>query len=190
MQQGVELLTHLKHSRPSQRGGIFLGLLLSGLAVMCLLILGGAYLASNIRVHTAERPGGGADVSIDTPGGHLTVRAHEKVGTATAGVPLYPGARSTKDSGGGDAVFEWSSSNGKNDHGFSVSASEMVTTDSLGQVLEYYKTQLPNWVVVQERNGATRIELAEGGYKRFVAIRERYDGTHIAVASVGEPASN
>jgi hypothetical protein len=35
-----------------------------------------------------------------------------------------------------------------------------------------------------------RMELREGGYKRIVAIRERHDGTHIGVASIGEPASN
>jgi hypothetical protein len=175
--------------RESQRGGVLFGLLLSAMAVMCLLFVGGIYLASNIRVHTTERAGG-ADVSIDTPGGHLTVRAHEKAGAAATGVPLYPGARSIKESHGGDAVVEWSSSNGRDDHGFSVSATEMVTTDSLGQVVDYYKGQLPNWLVVQESRGGTRIELAEGGYKRIVAIHERHDGTHIAVASVGEPASN
>jgi hypothetical protein len=187
-------LSHLNLSpgsrRTSQRGGILFGLFLSAAAVMCLVVAGGIYLASTIRVHTAERTGGGADVSIDTPGGNFTVRAHEKVGSAAVGVPLYPGARNAHDSAGGDAVFEWSSRNGKDSHGFSVSASEMVTGDSIDQVVSYYKSQLPNWMVVHQRSGETRIELAEGGYKRFVAIRERQDGTHIAVASVGEPASN
>jgi hypothetical protein len=172
-----------------QRGGILFGLLLSGLAGLCLLVVGGIYLASNIRVHTAERAGG-ADVSIETPAGHLTMRAHERAGSAATGVPLYPGARKTGDSHGGDAVFEWSSSNGKDNHGFAVSASEMVTDDPLEKVVDYYKTQLPDWVIVHERTGAMRMELAEGGYKRIIGIRERHDGTHIGVASVGEPASN
>jgi len=172
-----------------QRGGVVFGLLLSAFAMMCLLVIGGIYLASNIRVQTAHRAGG-ADVSIDTPAGHLTVRAHEKAGSAAVGVPLYPGARTTDRSNGGDAVVEWSSGNGKNDRGFAVSASEMVTDDPLDKVVDFYKTQLPDWVVIHEKTGATRIELAEGGYKRIIGIRERHDGTHIGVASIGEPASN
>jgi hypothetical protein len=162
----------------SRRGGILVGLLLSALAGLCLLIFGAIYLASNIRVHTAERANG-ADVSIDTPAGHLSLRAHDRAGSIAAGIPLYPGARKTTDSNGGDAVIQWSSSNGKEDHGFAVSASETVTGDPLDKVVDFY-----------DRTGATRIELAEGGYKRIVAIRERHDGTHIGVASVGEPASN
>ena len=176
-------------SGDSRRGGILFGLLLSALVIVCMMIAGGIFLARNIRVQTTER-NGGDDVSIDTPAGHLTVRAHEKPGTtAAAGVPLYPGARSTKKSGG-DAVVEWTSNNGHRDTGFSVTASEMVTSDPLDKVVDYYKAQLPNWVIATERGGAVRLELREGGYKRIVAIHERHDGTHIGVASVGEPAAN
>lgn len=57
-------------------------------------------------------------------------------------------------------------------------------------MLDYYRTQLPNWMIINERAGAVRLELREGGYKRIIGIRERHDGTHIGVASVGEPASN
>jgi hypothetical protein len=173
----------------AERGGVLVGLFLSAFAVMCLLVIAGIYLASNIRVHTAQKEGG-ADVSIDTPAGHLTVRAHDKAGSVAAGVPLYPGARPTSRSNGGDAVFEWSSTNGRDDHGFAVSASEMVTDDPVDQVVDFYRKQLPDWIVVHENNGGTRIELAEGGYKRIIGIHERHDGTHIGVASIGEPASN
>jgi len=58
------------------------------------------------------------------------------------------------------------------------------------QVADYYRKQLPNWVVVREKGGAARMELREGGYQRIVAIRAEHGGTHIGVASVGEPASN
>lgn len=172
----------------SNRGGILSGLLLSGLVLVCLLIAGGLFIARNIRVETAQRNGGDY-VSIDTPAGSLSVHAHEKTGWAASDVPVYPGARSTKDSGG-DAVVEWNSSNGRNDGGFTVSASEMVTSDPLDKVLDYYRDQLPNWIIVNERDGAVRFELRKGGYKRIVAIHEKHDGTHIGVASVGEPASN
>jgi hypothetical protein len=152
------------------------------------MIAGGIFLARNIRVQTTAR-NGGDDVTIDTPVGHLSVRAHEKAGTAATDVPLYPGAWSPRKSGG-DAVVEWTSNNGHGDGGFSVTASEMVTSDPVDKVVDYYRAQLPNWVVVKEIGGAVRLELREGGYKRFIAIHERHDGTHIGVASVGEPAAN
>jgi len=165
---------------------------MSALVIGCLVIAGGLYLARNVRVETAARNGGNY-VSIDTPAGQLSIHAHDKPGSAATGVPLYPGAHSTRDSGG-DAVVEWNSNNGKNDSGFSLTASEMVTSDSLDKVLDYYRNQLPNWVIVNERGGAVRLELREGGYKRIIAIHvehgERHDVTHIGVASVGEPASN
>ena len=183
MDSGDDMKAH--GSRP---GGIVFGLLLSASLVACLIVAGGLFVARNIRVDTTAR-NDGDDVSIDTPAGHLSVRAHEKTGSAAADVPFYPGARHTKDSGG-DAVIEWNSTNGGSDGGFAVSASETVTSDPLEQVVNYYKTQLPSWVIVNERGGAVRLELQEGGYKRIIAIRERNDGTHIGVASVGEPASN
>jgi len=172
----------------SRRGGVLFGLLISALVVVCLLIAGGLFVARNVRVQSASGNGGDS-VSIDTPAGQLSIHAHEKPGSAAANVPLYPGARSARDSGG-DAVIEWNSNSGKNDAGFSLTASEMVTSDPLDKVLDYYRAQLPNWVIVNERGGAVRLELRDGGYKRIIAIRERHDGTHIGVASVGEPASN
>jgi hypothetical protein len=172
----------------SQRGGIIAGLLLSGLLVVCLIIAGSIFIARNIRVQATAR-NGGDDVTIETPVGHLSVRAHEKAGATETDVPLYPGAWSARKSGG-DAVVEWTSNDGHNDRGFSVTASEMVTSDSVDKVVDYYRAQLPNWMVVKENGGAVRLELRDGGYKRFIAIHERHDGTHIGVASVGEPASN
>jgi hypothetical protein len=163
-------------------------LLISALVIVCLVIAGGLFVARNVRVQTAARNGGDY-VSIDTPAGSLSIHAHEKPGSAATDVPLYPGARQAGDSGG-DAVIQWNSNNGGHDTGFSLTASEMVTSDSLDKVLDYYRAQLPNWVIVNERHGAVRMELREGGYKRIIAIRDRHDGTHIGVASVGEPASN
>lgn len=174
--------------RSSQRGGILGGLLLIGCILLFATIAGGLFVARNIHVSTTAR-NGGDDVSIDTPAGHLSVRAHEKAGTTAPDVPLYPGARSSKRSGG-DAVVEWTSKNGQSDTGFSLTASEMVTSDPLNKVVDYYRGQLPNWIIVQQNHGGVQFELREGGYKRIIAIHERYDGTHIGVASVGEPAAN
>lgn len=173
----------------SRRGGILFGFLVSGLVVVCLLIACGLFVARNIRVQTVSR-NGGDDVSIDTPGGQLSIRAHERAGSAAAtGVPIYPGARNERNSGG-DAVIQWNSNNGKHDAGFAVTGLEMVTSDPVDKVVDYYRAQLPNWMVVNEKGGAVRMELRDGGYKRIIGIQERRDGTHIGVASVGKPAAN
>jgi hypothetical protein len=147
------------------------------------------YIARHI-VHnvTVTDRDGGADVSIDTPGGHLSVRARDTAAKSVPGVPVYPGARPKKDSGGG-ADIEWNSTYGP-EKGVSVSASETITDDPASAVEEWYKKQLPNWTITHERDGAFHMELRDGGYKRIVSIEEKHDGTHIGVASVGEPASN
>jgi hypothetical protein len=176
-------------SRNPRRGGILGGLLISALIIVCLMIAGGLFVARHIRIQTTER-NGGDDVSIDTPGGHLSIHAHDNAGAATD-LPVYPGAHRKSDSSG-NAVVEWTSNHehGTDDGGFSVSASEMITTDSLDKVVNYYRGQLPNWVIVNEKHGAVRLELREGGYKRIIAISEHKDGTHIGVASLGGAASN
>jgi hypothetical protein len=170
-----------------RRGGILSGLLLTGLAIVALAVLAGFYLARNVRVMTAHR-NSGDDVSIETPGGRIEIRAHENLDPATLGVPIYPGARRSKDGGG--ATFAWTSHDGNEEKGLSVAGAELYTPDSAGRVLEYYRSQLPNWLIVTERDGSTRFEFKRGGYKRIIAIREKGEGTRIGVASVGEPASN
>jgi hypothetical protein len=175
--------------RSSERGGILGALLITGVVVVCLMIVGVIVVARSIHVTTNARNGAN-DVSIDLPGGHLEVRAHDKAGTAIKDFPMYPGAHSTAHNNGGDAVVQWSSNSGKSDKGFSVSASESVTSDPFDKVVDYYRTQLPNWMVTTKRNGHVEFELHNGGYKRVVGIHEEHDGTHIGVASVGEAASN
>src|SRR6266481_2274745 len=93
-----------------RRGGILSGLLLTGLAIVALAVLAGFYLARNVRVMTAHR-NRGDDVSIETPGGRIEIRAHEDLDPATLGVPIYPGAKRSKDGGG--ATFSWTSSDGR-----------------------------------------------------------------------------
>lgn len=172
----------------NERGGILSALLLSGFVVACLALAGVVYLARNVHVTSSSNHYGGDNVSIDTPVGHLSIHAHDTPGGIPSDVPIYPGATVRRDSGGG-AVFQWDSNDGK-DHGLSVSATEMFTPDPVSKVLDFYRAQLPNWIVVSEHDGATRFELHEGGYKRIIAIHGKFDGTHIGVASVGEPASN
>ncbi len=177
----------MKTSHHTRRGGILSTLLFIFLAIIALLVVGGLYVARNVHVETREH-NGGDDVAIETPAGRINIRAHENLDPATLGLPLYPGAKRTKDTGG--ATFEWTSADGKTDKGLAVSGGSLLTPDPPSKVLAWYRAQLPNWVIVTERDGSTRFEFKEGGQKRIVAIQEKNDGTHIGVATVGDPASN
>ena len=177
----------MKLSSHSRRGGVLGVLLVVGVSIV-IVMLGGAYfIARTVHVQTTHR-NGGDDVSIDTPAGRMNIRAHEDLDPASLGLPIYPGATREKNSGA--ASFEWSSSDGKDDKSLSVGAAALFTPDSPSKVLDWYRAQLPNWIVVTDHDGSTRIELKEGGHKRIVAIRGKSDGTHIGIASVGDPASN
>ena len=171
-----------RSSRDGRIGGCFISLIVLG----C-IAFGVVFFLRNLRVVKTHRTSGD-DVAIDTPAGRFEIRAHKDLDPAALGVPVYPGAERTKDGGG--ATFEWQSRDGKEDKGLSVSGGEVLTQDSASKVLEYYRTQLPNWVITQNHDGSTQFELKDGGYKRIVVVREKFDGTHIGIANVGEPASN
>jgi hypothetical protein len=177
-------------ARNPRRGGILGALVLSAVIVCAIVAVAGIYVARSIRVETREGRGN-SDVSIDTPAGHLSIQAHDNPGAGVSGIPLYPGARARKDSGG-NAVIQWSGGrNGDKDNGgFAVAASDMITDDPADKVAEYYRRELPNWMVTTDKHGKVAIQLDKGGYKRIVSIEEKSDGTHIGVASIGEPASN
>lgn len=176
-------------ARNWRRGGVLFGLLISALVAVCLLAVLGIYIASHVQVVTHGH-GDAADVSIDLPGGHFSVRAHDSRGAAVAGVPIYPGARPDTDNSGGSAVVEWSSNRDGREKGIAVEASSLITSDSVQQVADYYRRQLPNWMFESRRNGEFHMELREGGYKRIIEIDDQHGRTHIGVATVGEPASN
>jgi hypothetical protein len=174
-------------ARPHLFRTIIFGVLLTGIAFVAFVAVAGFYLARNVRVMTAHR-NRGDDVSIETPGGRFEIRAHEDLDPAALGVPVYPGARRSRD--GGAATFAWTSRDGNEEKGLSVAGADLYTPDPAGKVVEYYRAQLPNWLIVTERDGSTRFEFKRHGYKRIIGIREKDEGTHIGVASVGEPASN
>ncbi len=174
--------------RDARRGGVLFGLLMTALAVVCLLVAFGIYVASRVVVRHNGQDGG--DVSIDLPGGSFSIRAHDHAGSNVAGVPTYPGARPAHEESGGNAVFEWNSNRDGQEKGFAVSASDLVTDDSPDKVAAWYRQQLPNWIIEKKWDGEIHMELRDGGYQRIVSIRERNGRTHIGVAAVGRPASN
>ncbi len=177
-------------TRNPRRGGI-LGTVLAIIGVIVILcivgsVLTGLYIARNVKVSTLDSDRG-ADVNIQTPAGSFQLRAHKDADPGKLGVPVYPGAWRDKDSG--SASFEWNSSNGESKN-MSVVGASYRTEDSPSKVYEFYRSQLPTWIVVNERHGETRLELQEGGYKRIVAIAEKDGGSRIGIAAVGEPGSN
>ena len=171
----------------NRRGGILSTLLLTFLALIALAVGAVILVVQNVRVQTVHRSSG-EDVTIDTPGGRIDIRGRDNMDPSALGIPIYPGAKRTKDGGG--ATFAWTSAEGDEEKGLSVAGADLYTPDSVQQVIDYYRGQLPNWIIVTDRHGQTRMEYTHGGYKRIIAIRSKGDGTHIGVASIGEPASN
>ena len=171
----------------SRHGGIISGLLFAGFLVLLIMVAEGIYVTKNIRVRTTKGTNGG-DLSIETPSGHLQIRARDNMSPSVTGVPIYPGANRFKDSGG--ASFEWSSNNGATDKGIYVAGGEFRTPDPASQVVEYYRNQLPSLMIVKEHGGYTRLEYKEGGIQRIISIQEKDGETRIGVASIGGRASN
>lgn len=167
----------------SRKGGILRGLLLTFLTILLLLVGAGLYLAHNIRVNH-----GRDQVAIETPGGLIRIEGRDHVNPASLGIPVYPGAERGHD--GGRATFSWSSADGAEEKQLAVGGGEFFTPDSPDRVVAFYREQLPNWLIVTERHGDTRLEYHDGGYKRIVHIRSRDSGTQIGVATVGAPAPN
>ncbi|HVV46921.1 MAG TPA: hypothetical protein VHC72_17030, partial [Bryobacteraceae bacterium] len=167
----------------SRRGGILSALIFVCLIVGLAAIVGAIVVTKDIRIRTGQH-----DLAIDTPGGRLDIRTHKTLDPALVGVPIYPGATRLSDSGGG-AHIEWTSADGDGDSLW-VMAGEYRTNDSARVVLDFYRRQLPNLIVVSERGRDTDLEYRKGGIRRIIAIREKHDGTRIGVATIGGRESN
>ncbi len=172
----------------SRRGGVLAALLITAAGMVCLAMVVGIAIARNVRVRT-DSGRRGDNVSIETPAGKFTIHAHDESGMAMVDVPKYPGAWQAPHSGG-SAVFEWTSNSGRDDKGLTVAGDEMITSDPVDRVVEFYQSKLPSWVIANDRDGKFHMELADGGYKRIIVIDGKHDGTHIGVATIGAPAAN
>ena len=171
----------------SRRGGIVSGLLFACLMVFLLMLAAGTIVMKTVRVRSTDRASG-TDVAIDTPAGRLNIHARDHMDPAVAGIPIYPRADRVNDSGG--ASIEWNSANGKSDKDLYVVGGEFRTKDAAWKVVEFYRNQLPNLMIVTENDRSTRLEYKEGGIKRIVSIHEKDGETRIGVASIGGRESN
>jgi hypothetical protein len=180
----IEKEVHMSHQN-SRRGGIISGLLFVGMVVILGMFVMGAIVLKNVRVRTNDGVSG-RDVSIDTPGGRLNIRARDHMNPALTGVPIYPGASRTNDGG---ANIEWSSKDGEDKNLFVVGG-EYRTKDSASQVVEFYRRQLPSLMIVHENDRSTRLEYKEGGIRRIISVNEKWGETRIGIASIGGRESN
>jgi len=173
----------------SQRGGVLAGVLAAFLILAALAVVGifmaGMYVADNIHVEKT-RSAKGETVQVDTPIGSMRLQEHKKLDPKAIGVPVYPNAVRNDENHAASVDFSFDSGH----KGFTVLAAEYTTDDSLDKVKEFYHQELPHWMITQRYNGGVHMEYTEDGYRRIVAITEKHGQTHIALASVGEPASN
>lgn len=177
-------------SHSAQRGGTLARVLL-GIAIILMVGIGGLaltalFLARSIQV-TATENGKGKTLRVETPVGSMNLRAGEGLDPKTIGVPLYPGAERDRPGQSTDIDLDF----GGDQHGLSIHAGKFFTSDSEDQVVQYYRERLPNWRVHNKRpRRGVVMESNDRGYKRIVTIQREGGRTRIALASIGEPASN
>jgi hypothetical protein len=178
----------------ARRGGIIAALLFAGILLLVATLAVGIVVTKAIRIKTVNS-GDGADISIGTPDGRLDIRAREHMNPALAGIPVYPGAWREKD---GEANIEWNSRGGDSDNDLYVTAGVFLTRDSVSQVVDFYRRQLPGRTLVSWYDRFARLEYRDGGTRRVIVIHGPIHGgdgagdgeTRIGFASIGGRASN
>jgi hypothetical protein len=170
----------------SRQGGIISGLLFVGMVVFMAIFVAGVVITRTVHVRSIDNENG-TDVAIDTPGGRLNIRARDHMNPAITGIPVYPGSYRASDGG---ANIEWTSKDGDSDKNLYVIGGEFRTKDSVSQVVDFYRQQLPSLMIVSRDFRSTHLEYKEGGLRRIISIEEHGDETRIAVASIGDRASN
>ncbi len=168
-----------------RRGGAVASVLL---LVLILAVLGivvvvstGVYVAENLRVTETDTH----VTRVETPFGSIRVRENGRLDPERMGVPVYPGAVREHDS---HVLASFHFDFGHHHGAFAVAAAGYRTSDSAERVASFYRDRLPHWLISQKDDGRVELSFTRGGYRRFVAIHEDGGETHIALASVGEPA--
>lgn len=170
-----------------RRGGVLAGILLGILALAVLLVAGVVFIAWFFAEHVrVQETAGehGRTVRVETPVGSVRVRERARPGAGSLGVPVYPGARlSESDSKLVNVELDF----GPRSQELGITAAVYTSDDPVEKVVEFYRRQLPHWIVAQKRRGGFQMEYTEGGYKRMIAIHRDDGRTRIAIAQIGEP---
>jgi hypothetical protein len=169
-----------------RRGGILGWLVMMFLLVLVCVAGVGVFFARSIHVHEAKS---GHDVQVDTPLGSLHVRQSGHASPESIGIPLYPGAKSTRN--GDAASVDLSSIFGAKD--LQIVAGKWETRDSIDKVRKFYQQHFPD-MRVREHDDKVEMHSVEHDGKRIIVLRRVThsdgDATEIALASVGEPKAN
>jgi len=170
------------------RGGaiasVVLTLLILGVLGFAALVTTGLFVADHLRVTESNARG---ETTLETPFGSVRVRENARLDPRHMGVPIYPGAVRDDDS---HKLASFHVDFGDVHKAFAFSAAQYRTSDSIDRVTGFYRSELPHWLISQKENGGCELSFTRHGYKRFVLIYEDGGETRIALASVGEPASN
>jgi hypothetical protein len=168
------------NDRP-RRGGILAWLVICFLVVCGVLVFGGLFIASHIRVHEDVA---GNDVRVETPFGSVHVQ-NGKGQRSASGLPVYPGAKAVR--GHDNATVDLSSMLGGQE--LHVVSGKWETPDSIERVQKYYEDKFPEMSVIQHSG---RVEMHGGSEigQRVIVLRDTGGRTEISLASVGEPKAN
>ena len=172
------------YRRGGALAGVILMVLMLGALGIAALVATGVYVAGHVSVTESDSRD---EATIETPFGTVRVRDHARLDPKHLGVPIYPGAVREEDS---RKLASFHFDFGDVHKAFAFSAAEYRTSDSVDRVTDFYRGQLPHWLISQKEDGGMQLSFTKHGYKRFVAIYEHDGETRIALASVGEPASN
>jgi hypothetical protein len=172
------------YRRGGALAGVILTVLMLGFLGIAALVATGLYIADNVRVTESDARGA---ATLETPFGSIHVRDNARLDPKHMGVPIYPGAVRER---GSRKLASFRFDFGDVHKAFAVSAAEYRTSDSVDRVADFYRGQLPHWLISQKEGGGMQLSFTKHGYKRFVCIYEDDGETRIALASVGEPASN
>lgn len=173
-----------RHCRGGALATVMLAVLILGAVAVVALVSTCVYLARNVRVAESTERG---ETSVETPFGSIHVRENAAFDPKHMGIPIYPGAARRRV---GHNLGSLHLDFGDRHKDLSVVMAEYRTYDSLDKVTEFYHHELPHWMLSQKRHGGMQLELTEGGYRKMIAIYEDGGETRVALASMGEPASN
>jgi len=172
------------HRRGGALAGIVLAMLVLGVLGLITLVSTGVYVADQISVSERDALG---QTTVETPFGSIRVRESDHISPEALGVPVYPGAVRDHDC---RKLASFHLDFGHTHAAFAVAAATYRTSDSVERVTSYYRDRLPHWLISQKENGGVELSFTRHGYRRLVAICDDNGETRIALASMGEPASN
>jgi hypothetical protein len=164
------------------------------IAVLPAVVLAAACVAAVDK----DADGQAVTVAVSSPVGAMTARTGSRAGNA--GLPVYPGARLSRDHGDGaeratvSMATPW--------FGLHVIAAEYESSDAPERIVEFYREQLKPFGAVTECRGdvdftngraecrsvasSDDVQLLVGteDHHRIVAIKPRRDGSEFAIVSV------